>query len=107
MENLVIRQGETLELSVKTDDDSATTVQLLATKEGSTFIDKTEPFVNRVAVLRTNDTIIPLGEYEYSLTVVYSDGFIDELPDTQDCEGDCDFPTLTICKSNRSNGIVS
>lgn len=101
--NISIRQGETLELAITADDLTADTVQLIveSTDEGI-IINETENFSTsggkRVATISTNDTDHALGEYEYMLIVVYSDGTIEKLPDVAECV-ECDLPTLTICKS--------
>lgn len=99
---LNIRQGETLEIEIIADDDSADTVNLLvADSDGNTVIDETENFSTNngitSATIRTDDTDHEVGEYEYMLTIVYEDGFIEKLPDA-DCE-DCDLPILNICKT--------
>lgn len=106
MENISIRQGETLELTVECDDESAVSVRFLATQEGVPYIDKTAQFVDGVATIRTDDTGHPLGDYKFTLTMLYSDGVVDILPDASDCGDNCDLPTLTICESNVA-GIVS
>ena len=100
MENLSIRRGSTLELPVEADDESALSVRFLATDdEGETVFDITEQFVNGKATLVDDDTFVPLGSYEFTLTVTYSDG-IDVLPDPDNCDDECELPTITVCKSN-------
>lgn len=108
MEDISIRRGETLELGIEADDTSAVSVQLVATNgDGDVLIDETELFEDGEATIRTNDTLIPLGDYEYTLTIVYSDGAVDILPDPDDCDDECDLPKLTICKSNKPDPEVS
>lgn len=99
MENLIIRRGETLELTIKADDTTAVSVNLRAAKDGIVHIDETETFVDGVATIRTNDTMLELGDYEYTLKVVYSDGFVEILPDAEGCDGDCELPVIRICES--------
>lgn len=103
MENLSIsiRRGETLEYPVEADDESAVSVRLLATNDdGDSIFDLTEPFVDGEATLRTDETFVPLGAYEFTLTVTYSDDVVDILPDPDGCDGECELPILTVCKSN-------
>lgn len=99
MEDLIIRRGETLELTIKADDDSAVSVNLRAAQNGNIVIDETESFANGAATIRTSDTMLPLGDYEYTLKVVYSDGFIEILPDADDCGDECDLPVIKVCES--------
>lgn len=105
MENLQIRQGETLTLTVESDDISADTIRLVVRKTNENpIIDIGATFATidgkRIATLETSDTIKTPGTYKYMLTIEYIDGTIKKLPDASLCEeGDCDFPELTICEA--------
>lgn len=105
MDNLQIRQGETLYLTIKSDDLTAETVNLLVKKEGeAAIIDELVSFATidgeRIAVIDTLDTNHDPDTYDYQLTIEYADGTIAKLPDAANCEaGDCDFPTVTICNA--------
>jgi hypothetical protein len=105
MDDIKIRRGETLEMTVTADDDTADTLNLIvAASDGTVIINETENFStvdgDRVAVIRTDDTDHEEAEYEYMLTITYSDGVVDKMPDPANCEDeDCDLPTLTICKT--------
>jgi hypothetical protein len=106
MENISIRQGETFEMGIECDDTSALSVRFLATSEGVAYIDEIEQFIDGQATIRTEATNIPLGDYEFTLTITYSDGVIDILPDSSECSGDdCALPVLTICKTNNPQVI--
>lgn len=97
--DITLRQGETLQIPVEADDLSAQTVQFQAVKDGIIFIDETESFVDGKATIFTNDTLLEIGEYQYMLTITYSDGVIDKLPDPSAClNGDCELPQLIICQ---------
>lgn len=99
MNEISIRQGETLQLPIKADDDSAISVTFQVAKNGTIFIDETENFSNGKATIITNDTNHAIGEYEYMLTVEYPDA-TDKLPDPEACEdGECDLPKFIICRS--------
>jgi hypothetical protein len=108
MENISIRRGETLELPVEVDDESALTVRFVATQDDTVYIDQLESFDDDGrATIHTNNTFIPLGEYEFTLSITYSDGIVDILPDASDCDGSCELPKLIICKSNVPEVVVS
>lgn len=94
-----IRQGETLQIPITADDDSAISVQFQVAQNGTIYIDETELFVDGEATISTDDTNHPTGEYEYMLTITYSDGVIDKLPDSDSCEEGCELPKLIICES--------
>lgn len=100
MENIAIRRGETLELTIKADDDTASTVELRAVdKDDAIVIDLVESFVNGVAVIRIANLLLPYGEYEYTLKVEYVDGFTEIYPDVDNCGGECSLPVIKVCKS--------
>lgn len=105
MENLQIRQGETLTLSIESDDLTAETVRLVVKKEGqSAIINEVENFSTvdgkRVATIQTDDTNHSPDTYQYMLTITYADGTVKKLPDASNCDdGDCDLPELTICEA--------
>lgn len=104
MDTITIRQGETLELEITADDNSADTVQLtVADQDGNVIISEIESFMTignkRIAVIRTDNTSHPVGEYKYMLTIVYADGFIEKLPDNSSCDDDCELPEFVICES--------
>lgn len=97
--DITIRQGETLQIPIEADDSSAVGVQFQAAQDGVVYIDETENFVDGKATIKTDDTQLATGEYEYMLTVTYSDGVIDKLPDPGDCmDGDCELPKLIVCQ---------
>lgn len=99
--NIQIRRGETLELTVTADDSTAETVNLLARASDDTIvINETATFTDSVATIRTSDTDLDVGDYDYMLTVTYADGYIEMLPDAADCDDeDCTLPVLTICEA--------
>lgn len=105
MENLQIRQGETLTLNIESDDLTADTIRLVVKKPNeNAIIDELESFSTidgkRIAIIETSDTNHPIDTYEYMFTITYADGTIKKLPDASACEeGDCDLPELTICEA--------
>lgn len=100
MNNISIRQGETFEVGIRADDSSAVSVRFQVAKDDVIHIDETATFLEKKASIRTNETDLPLGEYEYMITVVYSDGFIEMLPDPEKCaQGIEELPKFTVSKS--------
>lgn len=104
MDNIALRRGETLELTITADDLTADTILFTAANDDGIVISETANFStvdgDRVATIKTDDTLIDVGEYSYMLTITYSDGVVDKLPDADSCEDDgCDLPTLTICEA--------
>lgn len=102
--NKSIRQGETYIDTIISDDASAETVELVVSdSDGNVIIDETASFSEvdgkTTAVIQTDDTFHPVGDYEYMYIITYSDGVIKHLPDASECGDDCALPTLTICKS--------
>lgn len=98
MNTISIRRGETLQIFIEADDESAASVRFLVTKNGTTYLDETESFVNGEATI-SNDITVAVGDYEYSYIVTYSDGIVDILPDVSDCE-ECELPVFRVCDSN-------
>lgn len=103
--DMQIRQGETLTLNIQSDDPTAENVRLVVKKPNeNAVIDIMADFSvvdgETVAIIETSQTNLPVGVYEYMLTITYSDASIKKLPDASDCEeGDCDLPELTICEA--------
>lgn len=101
--DIKIRQGETLQIPVVSDDTSAASVQLQVAQNGTVYINEIETFTvnddgKAEATIRTDDTSLPTGDYEYMLTVIYQDGSIDKLPDPDECDGDCRLPKFIVCE---------
>ncbi len=112
MDNLSIRRGASLPLHLVVDDTTALTVTLTAKKEASDLVpalEKQASFVDGEAdlVLTATDTLIPVDEYLYQVTVDFPGGVVEKYPDSDDCEGECGFPTLTICESLDAPEVVS
>lgn len=99
MDKISVRQRETFQLPVEIDDDTAQTVQLLVWDDTSTIIDETENIVAGEATINAGIITDAVGLYKYSVTITYSDGVVDILPDVNECT-DCDFPVFEICEGN-------
>lgn len=99
MDKISVRQGETFQLPVEIDDTTAQTVQLLVWNDTATIIDETEPFNDGKATIDAGIIASDVGLYSYSVTITYSDGVVDILPDITDCT-ECDFPEFEVCEGN-------
>ena len=99
MDKISVRQGETFQLPVEIDDTTAQTVQLLVWNDTATIIDETEPFNDGKATIDAGIITDAVGLYKYSVTITYSDGVVDILPDITECT-DCDFPEFEVCEGN-------
>lgn len=99
MNNITIRQGETLQIPVTIDDDSAERVTLQVISGSMELLSITDEFVDGQATISVDELMLPLGTYEYMLTVFYVDGVIDKLPDVANCsDDDCSLPSFKVCE---------
>lgn len=105
MEDLSGTQGATLPITVKvnvSEEPATASILLKKTVGGAAEYNGTASFSNQgIADLTISaedtDDLDP-GEYLYQVTVVYDDGAISKFPGAEDCEGECEFPKLTICE---------
>lgn len=97
--NMQIRQGARLNFTIYQADESSVSATFIAVNGGVTITD-TVPYVNGEANFQFDspDTDVA-GTYEYQINENFASGSPDIYPNTGDCYGDCDFPTLTICES--------
>jgi hypothetical protein len=105
MENEQFREGETIEFTATDKDDgSADTFTLTISQDGvilKTAQDNFTP-VDGVptATAKVTDNDLPIGVYDYMFTTTWTDGFIAKSPDVDECDDECELPTLTICDAN-------
>ena len=104
MNNIRIRQGASLQQTFTDTDVTAQTLTLTISDETGVVAADTANYaiVNGKAVATVQVTAdYPLGDYSYMYTIVYSDGFVVKLPETDGCGDDpCELPTLTVCEAN-------
>lgn len=98
MEKITIRQYETLQIPVTIDDDTAEDITLTVWDDNDIILKQVATFVNGEATIDCDIITQPIGMYSYSLTVNFSTGEIDTLPDVTECNGDCSFPEFEICE---------
>ena len=100
MTDLTIRQGETLTVDVETDRTDAVTVKMeIATTP--TMLEDTATFVDLKAQIKfsATETNVPVGEYDYMLTIEYVNGDIEKLPDANCLDGSGELPKVNVLKS--------
>lgn len=98
MDNIQIRQGAKLSFTVVRADSSAVSATFTA-ESGDNLITATENYDSEgVATFDIDDTDV-VGVYEYQIAENFSAGNPDIYPSFDNCDGDCDFPTLEICES--------
>lgn len=88
------------------DEEGASTATITLSQEGVVKLTHTATFDGLVADLTLSDeqTELPIGEYDYMVTLDYEDGTTEKYPDVSGCK-DCTLPTLTICVAN--DGVIS
>jgi hypothetical protein len=105
-DNMTVRWGATLPLTLTNDEEGATTATLTISKDDVEVLTKTASFVDLEAdlTLTAEETELTPDVYDYMITVVYDDGTIEKYPDTQGCT-DCELPTLEVCDTNDNVGV--
>lgn len=101
MRNMSIRQGAQLSLTVNQGDDTSVSATVIFKEQTSgTEISETGLFVNGVASivfdgLKTGE----VGVYDMQVNENFTGESPLKYPDPDNCDGDCSFPTLTICEA--------
>lgn len=98
MKDIKIGQGETIRQTITVEEDGAVTATFIATDGDTNVVEVEEAFVNKVADISTNNTVIPPGGYDYYIKIDWDDDSVDYLPDFSDCEDECELPQLIICE---------
>lgn len=102
-DNMNVRWGATLPLTVTNDEEGADTATITISQDGNLILTKTESFVGLEVdlTLTAEEMEIPVGTYSYMYTIVYDDGTVEKYPDLDSCT-DCELPTLEVCEANDS-----
>jgi hypothetical protein len=101
MGNMSIRQGSQLPLSVAQGDETSVSATVIFKEQTSgTEISETELFVDGLASivfggLKTGE----VGIYDMQVNENFTSESPLKYPDPDSCDGDCEYPTLTICES--------
>lgn len=88
METYKIRYGESFDFTVVLSDETALTATFLVGKEGQVpEINISAPFVDGEATIEVapEDTMIPLGEYKYQITVELEGNKVHKYPTDEQC----------------------
>lgn len=95
MEDIKTSWGETLPMTIESDD--ATSATLYIGEVGDAVIAQSASFVEGIADVSVSaeDMEIEPMEYQYQIVVQYDNGDIRKFPDSN-CD-DCTLPTVTVC----------
>lgn len=106
MDSFKVKQGSRFDFAVETDDSEAQSATLVLRDDNDTVYEFTEPFSDNLAYFgdREDITTLPTGVYEYQINENHESGLPDKLPNPDNCTGDCEFPTITICESLDEDG---
>jgi len=98
-DNMQIRQGARLNFTVYQADPSSVSATFIAQYEDLIITD-TVAYVDGEAHFQFDSPETDnIGVYEYQINENFSSGSPDIYPNMDNCDGDCDFPTLEICES--------
>ena len=99
MDSMKIRAGARLTFTIERADPNAISATFLAVGETVSITD-TVDYVSGVANFQFDspDTDV-VGIYQFQVNENFTTGSPDIYPNTDGCDGDCDFPTLEICES--------
>lgn len=117
MDTIKVRYGESFDLSVQSDDESATTATLFVGKVGqSPLITIPAAFENviisnntvRIAYIEgeRDHTRIPLGTYKYQFNISYSNGRELKFPTDEECEEN-GLPEFIVLEALDETEVVS
>ena len=104
MENITARVGSKINIRIEQGDENSISativVRNIETEETEEF---TGTFTDGVTDIEIDG--LDIGEYEYDVEENFETGDPLIYPDPDDCDGEeCDLPTITICRSARTNG---
>lgn len=109
MEEINVRYGESLDLTVSSDDALATEATLYVGRAGepvaiikSAFFELGTAFIS----LTTAETEIPPGEYSYQINVEHEDGKLEKYPLPHDCI-DGGLPKFIVHEALDGTEVVS
>lgn len=109
MEHIKVRYGESFDLSIESDDDTATLATLFVGKVGQTpVITIPANFENGIAYIAGNpsDTRVPLGKYKYQVNVFFADGRELKYPTDEYCEEN-GLPEFSVLEALDETEVVS
>lgn len=100
MDNLKIRAGARLSFTVERADNEAVSATFIAANEDLIISETVEYNSEGKAAFQFDSPETDVvGVYEYQVNENFESGSPDIYPSADDCDGDCDLPTLEICES--------
>jgi len=109
MDHIKVRYVESFDLSIETDDETATIATLFVGNAGEIpVITIPAQFENGVAYITglPADTRVPLGDYRYQVNVSFSDGRVLKYPTDEYCEEN-GLPGFSVLESLDETEVVS
>lgn len=98
--DMTIRSGGRLSFTVEMADPSAVSATFIMQNE-TVLVEITENYDDDGIAyfdIGSPDTDV-VGVYNYQVNENFATGDPDIYPSMNDCDGDCDFPTIEICES--------
>lgn len=101
MENLTVWHNARLDLQFVVEEDDVESITIALQDSDDNNYEFTQPVVDNVADFQSEDGIpsLPVGEYTYMVYENYDEGLPAAYPDPDNCDGECDLPTITICEA--------
>lgn len=101
MEDLTVWKNARFDFQLVAEDEDTVSATITLKDSADNTYEFTQPFVDLVADFQSETGIpsLPVGVYEYMLYENYADGLPIAYPDPDNCIGDCELPTLTICEA--------
>jgi len=102
MDNLTVRQGETLPLLWENDEAGADTATLTISDDSGVVLAITTTFEDLQADLTVSaeqTEALGIGLFDYMITLIYEDGTVEKYPDVSGCN-ECELPQLEVCDAN-------
>ncbi len=99
LEEMQVRRTGRLGFTVTQADESSVSATFIMQSDTDT-VQVTEDYVDGVASfsIESPGTDV-VGTYEYQINENFATGSPDIYPSGDDCDGDCDLPTVEICES--------
>jgi hypothetical protein len=100
LDTITIRAGARLNFTIERADADAVSATFLAVYGSHSITDTVNYDADGFAAFQFDspDTDF-VGDYEYQVSENFATGSPDIYPNFDNCDGDCDLPTLQICES--------
>lgn len=100
MDDVTAWKNARFDFQIVTEEADAVSATLVLKDEDNTY-EFTQPFVDLVADFQSEVgiTALPVADYDYMVYENYATGLPVAFPDPDNCDGECDLPTITICEA--------